>query len=341
MKEQYGRIFSEIAPKQSDEELYRAVLGKAESKMKKRSFNKKAIIIPVAAALALTMGAVGVASFGGIEYLSGKIFGHNESVVSEIKSSYYEDSDEHIKMTVEEYLTDGQNAYLTVHYTALDSEGKQWLDGKEFTHETMRVKPETIVTMSYGCFEVEEYRTEADRYFFVHFEASTKESEQAEFTYPMLGSEAKTTMFSLEDNVERKMFRLVGEDSPTEYYMPKYFSLSKLSWTIYGENNGVYVRNGGSEYATISEEESDTLTDLPMSVVMADGSETALEWHTALCSSYPTENNGNTDLIIASGSNVKAQGKAQGGFDYIFEYIDPAEVVGLEIGDCYYELIEE
>lgn len=61
MKNEITDIFDKITPPMSDEELLKAVLGKAELSMeKKKGFMRKAVAIPCAAALALGVTAVSV-----------------------------------------------------------------------------------------------------------------------------------------------------------------------------------------------------------------------------------------------------------------------------------------
>lgn len=64
MKNEYKALFDNIAPIKSDEELYNAVLnGKAEHKMSdKKKINKKAIIIPAAAAVVLGITTISVSA---------------------------------------------------------------------------------------------------------------------------------------------------------------------------------------------------------------------------------------------------------------------------------------
>lgn len=64
MKNEYKALFDNIAPIKSDEELYNAVLnGRAEKKMnEKKKVNKKAVIIPIAAAAVLGITTVSVSA---------------------------------------------------------------------------------------------------------------------------------------------------------------------------------------------------------------------------------------------------------------------------------------
>ncbi len=59
MKHLIHDAYDSITPIRSDDEITKAVIGKAKN-MEKRTFSKKAFIIPAAAVMALTVGAVGV-----------------------------------------------------------------------------------------------------------------------------------------------------------------------------------------------------------------------------------------------------------------------------------------
>ncbi|MCM1168189.1 MAG: hypothetical protein NC401_19565 [Ruminococcus sp.] len=63
MENKYRELFEKLAPQKSDEELLQAVLnGKAVNMSEKKRFNKKAVIIPAAAAAVLAVTTVGVSA---------------------------------------------------------------------------------------------------------------------------------------------------------------------------------------------------------------------------------------------------------------------------------------
>ena len=74
MKERYSRFMDNISPEKSDEELFRTVLDRADKKekikMTEKKILKKAVMIPVAAAVALTLSvAGGAAIYNGVNHL--------------------------------------------------------------------------------------------------------------------------------------------------------------------------------------------------------------------------------------------------------------------------------
>ncbi len=359
MRENYKKAFDKLAPKRSDDELLKAVLGKAENNMEKKKFNKKAIIVPVAAALALTVGTVGAVAALNAEHLKG-VFGGNESITENIHSFVFEDSDEHVKMTVEEYLSDGQCTYLTVHYQALDEEGEKWLAEEDFTdnnyYEQLSIHPifkevtDVYYPVSYsvGTQELNEYKTETDRYFCAYFEADSRHygTEQSRFTYIMSDGVTRATALDISNNMEEKWFELNAEESPSEFYIPKYLVLSELSFSIYGENTGAYEDNSIPEKgfwsfsASMTHEQAmaDAVHDI--SFVLDDGSRIKLDSYSSLGSAVAHEYNRYTDINIASGCFTEHKYKDDS-FTMALNSPDIDRIVGLQIGDVYYELSAE
>lgn len=360
MRENYKKAFDKLAPKRSDGELLKAVLGKAENNMEKKKLNKKAIIVPVAAALALTVGTVGVAAALNAEHLRG-IFGGNESITENIHNSVFEDSDEHVKLTVEEYLSDGQCTYLTVHYQALDEEGAEWLAQEDFTNaagdmRTLSVQPKFreefgkfyAVSHSLWANELTELTTETDKYFCVYFEANGRHygTDQAKFKYPLTDGAIREAVLDVGTNVEEKWFELKDTESPSEFYVPKYLVLSEMSFSIYGENTGAYVDNSVPEKGwwsftslmTHEEKNADAVNDI--SFVLDDGSIYELENYWSLCSAVAHEDNRYTDINIASGCFIEHDW-SDGEYRMEFNNPDIDRVVGLQIGDVCYELSAE
>lgn len=359
MRDNYKKAFDKLAPERSDSELLNAVLRKAENNMEKKTINKKAVIVPVAAALALVVGAVGVAAAVNSEHLKG-IFGGDESIAENIHNSVFEDSDGHVKLTVDEYLSDGQCTYLTVHYQALDKEGEKWLAGEDFTdnnyyqqlsiHPIFKEVTDVFYPVSYGVNtqELTEYRTETDRYFCAYFEADSRHygTEQSRFTYIMSDGVTRETTLDISNNMEEKWFELKAEESPSEFYIPKYLVLSELSFSIYGENTGVYVNNSNPEkglwrfYSSMTHEQvmADAVHDI--SFVFADGSEYIPDGYACLCSADAHEYNRYTDINIASGCFTEHKYNDDTP-TMVLNNPDIDRIIGLQIGDVYYELSAE
>ncbi len=359
MKERYSRVISNIAPERSDRDLFETVIRKAEIKMEKRKLNKKAVVIPVAAALTVAISVGGFAAVNS-DYLR-SIFGGNESITENIHNSVFEDSDEHIKITVEEYLSDGQCTYLTVHYQALDEEGEQWLSGDFLAceageeqllavHPEFQKSTEVYYPKSYSinAIEITELSAETDKYFNVFFETTSRfyGTEKADFRYILTDGEQRSTILDISDNVESKWIELKSEKSPSEFYIPKYLVLSDLSFSIHGENTGAYEDNSvpgvmWSFHSLMSHEEdiADAVNDI--SFVFSDGSEYVPDPYALLGSSVACEENRNTDIDIAGGTFVNRKWDDNGNFIISFDDVAVDDIVGLKFGDVYYELSAE
>lgn len=363
MKERYTRIYDNITPQRSDEELLNAVLRKAENNMEKKKIGKKAFTLPLAAALAITVCAAGAAAALNAEYLRG-IFGSNESIAENIHSYVFEDSDEHISVAVEECLSDGQCTYLTVHYQALDEEGQKWLSEEDFIndsdnfYEPLSIHPifkevtDVFYPVSYcvGTQELTEYRTETDRYFCAYFEADSRHygTEQARFNYLLTDGTVHKTAFDISTNMEEKWFELNAEESPSEFYIPKYLVLSELSFSIYGENTGAFEDNSipekglwsFSSLMTHDQVMADAIHDI--SFVLDDGSRIKLEDYcfSYLGSAVAHEYNRYTDINIASGCFTEHK-YSDDSFTMALNNPDIDRIIGLQIGDVYYELTAE
>ncbi len=360
MKERYNRAFDNIAPEKSDEELRKAVLRKAENTMEKK-FNKKAVMIPVAAALTVAIGVGGVAAANNAEFIR-NIFGGNESVAAEIQNYVFEDSDEHIRMTVDEYLSDGQCTYLTVHYQALDEEGQQWLADKNIIDDSndnykyysaLSIQPifkestDVFYPVSYICNtqELTECTTETDKYFCTYFEADSRHygTEQARFSYILSDGVVRAAVLDVGTNVEEKWFELKDTETPSEFYIPKYLVLSEMSFSIYGENTGAFKDNSIPEEglwsfkSLMTHEDYNTDAVKDISFVLDDGSRIKLEDYCCLGSAVAHEYNRYTDINIASGCFIEHDW-SDGEYSLEFKAPDIDRVVGLQIGEAYYDL---
>ncbi|MBQ4164959.1 MAG: hypothetical protein IJD85_01375 [Oscillospiraceae bacterium] len=358
MTEKYRKAFDKLVPKRSDDELLRAVLGKADN-MERKKLNKKAIIVPVAAALTLTLGAVGVTAALNTEHLR-EVFGGNESITENIHNYVFEDSDEHVKITVEEYLSDGQCTYLTVHYQALDEEGRIWLNEEDFeevgcidrlaVHPKFKLSNDVFYAKSYGVqtMELEYLSNDTDKFFSVSFEANSRcyGTEMADFNYFLTDGEQRSTILNISDNVESKWLELKSEKSPSEFYIPKYLVVSDLSYAILGENTGAFKDNSipgvywsFTSLMTREEDKTDAVHDI--SFVFSDGSEYIPTGCSCLSSSTASEENRYTDIDIISGSFVRRKLDGNGNFKISFDDVDVDDIVGLKFGDVYYELSAE
>ncbi len=349
MKERYNKLFNSIAPKMSNDELLRTVLGKAEKKTMTKKFSiKKTIIIPIAAVLGLSATAVTAgAIYDGIQYIQRSKIAQNKGVAEKIQSFIYEDSNGNIKMTVEEYLSDGLAAFMTIHYEALTEDGKKWLNNFEkMYHNDLSMHPKFddwkyAVSNSYGNRELTEYRTETDRYFRLETEMSTRSYGGKEITLNyLLGSVQKTVDLKADSNVEVYRYELKSEENPTDLFTPKYLEISDISFSILGMNHKVYKeerkKRGYSVYSILPED-FDCNDYLDTTLIMNDGSEIFIGsggWK--LGSLRPLEENYFTDLSICSGAYYVFDEKTQ---KWHYESVEAENVKAVKLCGATYELI--
>ncbi len=351
----YNRTISEITPKRSDGELYNAVIGKAENAMDKRRINKKAIIIPVAAVLSCAL-AVGVgAAVMNYEHLT-KLFGGNQTLTSEIQTNIFEDSDGHVKVSIDQFLSDGRYIFAGVHYQALDDKGKEWLDGVDFTSQDLCIGcdmqyPENEVRSipyeitSYTNREIKEQRTENDRYYCLTAEIysaiwDTVDSGIFYYSLPHLNKSAKLDISS---TLEFKTYRIVGDGRSSKYLTPARLEISALSYALYAEDDyGItkieYPEDGGwSESRTISDEEFEKeVLFIEKYLVMSDGEEIAL---------WDQKGGSREDgtYLWSTGELFDCESESfynRGEKNYNIEF-DFSELKGIKINGVYYDLIEE
>lgn len=348
MKEQYNRIFNRINPEKSNEELFQAVLGKAEKKTMTKKFSfKRAVIIPLAAVLGLSATAVTAgAVYNGIQYLQKSEIAKNQEIAEKIQSNIYEDSSENVKMTVEEYISDGLVIYATVHYEALNDKGKEWLNSYEkIEHSLLSIVPKIsdwghAESHSYGNFEIEEFRTETDRYFRIELEIASRDygGEKVKFNY-ILDNAVRTVELDTECNVDVKWYELKSDENATDLFTPKYLVLSDISCTVYGMNHKVYAESrdgrGWSQWSLLPEDfDHDEFLDITF--INSDGSTYKPMGGFMLGAGTPMEENRYTDLKIISGAYHFFDWEEQ---KHGQESINSEDVAGISICGVTYELI--
>ncbi len=352
MKERYVSFMDNITPEKSDKELLKAVLDKAQKKekikMTKNKALKKAVVIPIAAAMALTLSvAGGAAIYSGLSYLRTSELTKSTEAAESIQTGVFTDSTEHIRMTVEEYLSDGIAAYATVKYEALDDYGKEWLADYSFTKgydsSNFALKPCTLeygskygnVSHSLGKDEIEELKTETERYFYVTLECNSDDYDGGiAFCYIMNNHDFREVQFE-KCTIELKNYALSSESQASGYFTPTYLRISDLSFTVYAENHGVYETTGYSTWITVPEDEYQTLTNnLKPTLVMKNGEKVLQDGGWALGSSWPSDLNFGTDLVVCAGSFTRLDENTN---RYVNYSVDTDNIAGIEICGVYYE----
>lgn len=226
-------------------------------------FGKK-ISVPIvaaiaAAALVVTAGAV----IYGISFIRNSALNKNQEIISELKNDIFTDENENVRLTVQEFITDGSNSIMTMRYDFLTETGKAWgdkyLDFKKYPYrDTLVIEPSLNSDGSYssaswtsGTVELENYRTETSRYFVVDIESDSvlSDNKSVELKYT-LGSEAKYAAISTENRINRKWYALKSDEQASEYFTPKILCITDLSCAVYEENNG-YSQSGTNDDGSI------------------------------------------------------------------------------------------
>ncbi len=344
MKNDIRNAFEKISPVRSDDEIFTNVIRRSNMNTDKKKNIKlrKAIITPVAAVIGLFATAVTAgAIYEGIQYLQRSEYGQIEEIEEKINTFVYEDSTENIKMTVEEVLSDGQKTIMSVHYEALNDTGKAWLDNAVLGNEinkigSLRIADDSInVSHSIGTFEIDEYRTDYDRYFYIELEAFNEplNTDSVTLLYS-LDTGGKSTEISISDICRRRRYKLKSDKHGTDLFTPEYIDISDLTYTVYGMNNAVYVEErderGYRIYFVIPDD-----YDIDFSFVLADGSVFETMPHSYFGSIEASEETMFTDLKICHG-NYDTFVEEEQRWKYIFP---SQEIVGVNICGVTYELV--
>ncbi|MGN0599274.1 MAG: hypothetical protein ACI4JK_05205 [Oscillospiraceae bacterium] len=224
---------------------------------KKIRFLGKKLSLPIAvaiaaAALAITVGAV----IFEIAFIANSSLGEKQEIISELKNDVFSDENENIRLTVQEFITDGSNSIMTIRYDYLTEEGKAWgdenLNLEEYDcHDKFIIEPSINPDGSYASpgavwfyAELEKYNTPTSRYFAIAVELDSVFSENNSLNIKYtIGEEPKNAIISTENKINRKWYALKSDEQLSEYVTPKILCVSDLNCAVYGENNG-YSEHG-------------------------------------------------------------------------------------------------
>lgn len=356
MKQEYNSFFDKITSERSDRQLLDGAIREAEKRMNKKKNTKKALLIPIAAALSLVVGAVGVGAAFGYEHLT-TLFGGNESLLTEIQSNVFEDSDGHVSVAIEQLVSDGRHVHAAVSYTAIDDVGIEWLSGQSFKNEEFHcsvlelthrggVNTPDDKTWQYGSIEVDELRTETRRCFYsiAGFADDVWYDDNlcATFTYPVVGG-FRSAQIDVTSTMETKRYRVEGTERCSDYLTPTYLDISALSYALYARDDyGMIEReelpNGGYQLnRTVPNDELEKNVEL----VLDNGERiTLLQSRMGYCE--PSEDNGYSDFIWGTEQVFDTDSSLWHDFYHDFNVeFDFDGVAGIEIGGVYYDLIAE
>lgn len=345
MKQDYQQMREKLLPNgEKQDEMWKMIIKKANENKKKRNRYRIAGLAGTVAAAVLVC-ALSLSQTGFADSMKGflsKYFSKDADIQTEIKQdiqqNVYEDSDEHIKMQVQEMLTDGNFVYMDICYEALDDVGKLWLSDKKFEINgsiglRMSEKYEQNSNgNSEGLFELEELATESERYFTYIYEDMSGsfilKDITSTFFYPMYEKQTSGKL-SLSCNTDTVSYRLEGNGSPSRYYKPKYLIVSKLSYGIFGKNQGAITKTKHTETLNNWEEEVNII------FTMKDGSKIDIgnNWSAAFSL---TTNVPGADFRVATGNFLEEVNHVQ----TLNTAINPNELAALDINGVHYKLVK-
>lgn len=280
-------------------------------------------------------------------------------VEQDIAKNVYEDTGKygHVKMQIQEMLSDGAYVYGNICYEALDTWGEKWLAEQEFDWESIRVSwvlddnEEWFEGGGSTVFEQEELATEKKRYFAFQINEFSGnfnlKDRSITLFYPMYKSQGIGKV-DIVTNLDTVSYRLVGDKSPSKYYEPKYLVVSKLSYAILGEDYGIrndWVDEDGKEHfysKGFLEEKGDKEYEdfvyfygLPLSFTMKDGSKLDMGW--ADPSLYETKGLSDAHLLISEGHF----NNDRDAWERNMTIKDPGALAGVDIDGVHYDLVKE
>lgn len=271
----YTEIMEHIkpTPEQKDRMLEKALQGKPERKRFKLRY-----AAAVVAAGVIFSGTV----FGEeIKNTFYGLLGRDEIVSEQVLNDVFTDSDGHVTVAVKEVLSDKINAYAIVEYTALDSEGQDWLDNSlivnmnnapNITPDWESVNAVYGGSFSYGFEEIENLRTDKSRVFKTVYDSSGENfgTDSIRFWYCLTNDWGKETSIDVTESVQLTDIKFDSSKAPDKYYKPLGAKLSPLSLMIYGKDMGMTetgkTKSGGYYQKVVHEEEIDSLY-----LIMKDG----------------------------------------------------------------------
>lgn len=349
MKQTYKKMQESLLPsKEKQEELWEAIQKKANEKEQKHRihFSVKFAggIAAAIIACAFCLPQTGIAASMTRFFMTS--FSKNAEIELDIQHNIYEVTDGHVKMQIQDMLTDGACVYLAICYEALDEEGKIWLSLQDF-EGAQSIKFE--ITQDYikqttgwseGLREQKSLATDDKRYITYEFEDFSGNFILTDMTqillFPMCQNQGRAEI-KLSCNLETVSYRLVGDKSPSDWYIPKYLSASKLSYTIWGssQNKDEYIR-----YISTWEPIPDPPTII---FTTKDGREVCGSTLSGdMLPEYLAIDV--LDYIVSGGHFENENSTAtQGpdGLQFNNITINPDELIGLTIDGVYYDLVQE
>lgn len=224
------------------------------AKPKKRIKYAKAATAAAVFAIVLSLPTTSFASY--IKEIFTGFWSSQDEAANYVQQNVYEDEDQHIRMCVEEVLSDEVCVHAVIKYTAKDETGRQWLkdynprrQAQDGLYITSDYKSGHGVSGARDSVELTKYRTENERYFEVYFLAAQwyDFTKQCALSYT-LPSGYKYTPIDTRCNVPFYEYNLKPQTAGrlSKYYEPKIIRISQLSIVVYGKNTGMIVNEDAS-----------------------------------------------------------------------------------------------
>lgn len=276
-------LYESLKEKDSpDQKINRKIISEWEKEgQTMKGLPKKKVWIrkPAAACIALLFLTTGCIAFATTHFSMWK---DQEQLKEYVKSDVFQDSDQHVKVTMEELLSDAVCVQGLVRLDAKDEEGKKWLKEvvssnfvKEKTADGSEVyfrdKSSDIFDMNLrlmlqgksGECDIEYIKsasTDDTQYYRVYFNSSDSalpEKEAKAVFHYQLPSEVREKEIDVSCNVPVKEYnlKLASGEKISTFYTPEKIRITPLSYVIYGENQGLYESGEKSQRILLSAKE--------------------------------------------------------------------------------------
>ena len=356
MKKDYRRMQQEIMPGRETQDWMWEEIEKKAAAGEKQQNRWAGLKITASIAAAVLLFVILLPQISWADQLKGffKEFfyaGAGADVNQEIVQNVYEDEGKygHVKMQIREMLSDGSCVYCNICYQALDAEGEEWLKEQEFDVESIRFPH---ITGGWTLLEQKEQATEKERYFALYYENNDGKFQLKDqlvtMYYPMYKNQGIGAV-KIASNLKTVSYRLVGENSPSQYYEPRYLVVSRLSFAIFGKAHGINAdwmdKDGMLHYqyskGFLAEKGDEKMEGyvyfdgVPLSFTMKEGAKMDIGFAPPFFSD--TEGSYASDLLICAGQfNVDREE-----WDKIAPIDDPGALTEVEIDGVHYDLVKE
>lgn len=362
MRKDYEDMQEKLLPdKKTQDMIWQSIEEKVSGRRKRQRRMRTAEIAGgiLAAMLILVFLLPQTGMAGGMAKFLQTYFYEQADISQDLIYDIHEDQDEHIKMQIPEMLSDGSCLYFNIRYEALDKEGERWLNTQQFDTENIRFahtgnmkydpdgirfddSPDAEKLGSSGTSLEEQKtpitsKTRCFTYLYQDLDGDFDlKNVNLKLFYPMYHGQGSGKL-SLTSKLDTYMYQLIGDKSISEFYEPTYLKVSKLSFAIFGHNQGVYYHKKDTytgDSTRLNEAFNEELTSIVF--IMKDGSRIKISDLGTLKFSARPDNEPDYNLLIATNYF------SRDGINYIKnETIHPEELAGLELNRIHYDLIPQ